>query len=66
MLFLLLLGRRLFRSTLYLNLRKELVKCYMCSVAFSSAETWTLRKADQKYLESGDGEGWRRLFGPIV
>ena len=25
--------------------------CYVCSTALCSAETWTLRKVDQKYLE---------------
>jgi hypothetical protein len=34
------------------------------------AETWTLRKVDQKYLlkvlKCGAGEGWRRSVGPIV
>jgi hypothetical protein len=34
-----------------LNLRKKLVKCYIWSMAFYGAETWTLRAADQKYLE---------------
>jgi hypothetical protein len=52
-----------------LNLRKKLVKCYIWSIALYGAETWTLRKVDQKYLESlkyGAGEVWRRLVGPIV
>jgi hypothetical protein len=40
----------LFVSELDLNLRKKLVKCYIWS--FYGAETWTLRKVDQKYLES--------------
>jgi len=42
----------LFASTLYINLRKKLVKCYIWSVALYGAETWKLRAADQKYLES--------------
>jgi hypothetical protein len=37
---------------LNLNLRKKLVKCYIWSIALYGAETWTLRKVDQKYLES--------------
>jgi hypothetical protein len=31
-----------------LNLRKKLVKCYIWSIALCGAETWTLRKVDQK------------------
>jgi hypothetical protein len=61
--------KTLFTSKLDLNLRKELVKCYICSVAFYGAEMWTLRKADQKYLEGlkcGAGKEWRRSVGPIV
>ena len=33
-----------------LNLRKKLVKCNIWSIAIYGAETWTLRKVDQKYL----------------
>ena len=59
----------LFTSKLDLNLRKKLIKCYIWSMALYGAETWTLRAADQKYLESlkcGAGEGWRRSVGPIM
>jgi hypothetical protein len=42
----------LFTSKFDLNLRKTLVKRYVWSLTFYSAETWTLRKADQKYLEN--------------
>jgi hypothetical protein len=44
----------LFTIKLDLNLSKKLVKCYIWSIAFYGAETWTLRKVDQKYLESLD------------
>ena len=44
--------KNLFTSTLDLNLRKILVKCYIWSMALYDAETWTLRAADQKRLES--------------
>jgi hypothetical protein len=44
--------RRLFTRKLYLNLGKKLVNCYIWSVALCGAETWTLRKVDQKYTES--------------
>ena len=47
-------------STLDLNLRKKLVKYYIWSMAFYGAETWTLRAADQKYLESFE-MCWRRM-----
>jgi hypothetical protein len=61
--------RRLFTSKqTYINLRNKLVKFYMSSRALYGAETGTLWKADQKYLQSlkcGDGEGWRSV-GPIT
>ena len=44
--------RLFFTSKLDLNLRKKLVKCYIWSMALYGAETWTLRAADQKYLQS--------------
>jgi hypothetical protein len=47
--------RALFTSTLDLELRKKLVKCcYSWSIALYGAETWTLRAADQKHLESSE------------
>jgi len=42
-------------SILDLNLRKKLVKCYIWSMA------WTIRAADQKYLESFEMWCWRRM-----
>jgi hypothetical protein len=44
--------KTLFTNKLDLNLRKKLVKCYNWSIALYGAETWTLRKINQKYLES--------------
>jgi hypothetical protein len=44
--------KNLFTSTLDLNLRTKLVKCYIWSMALYGAETWTLRAAYQKHLES--------------
>jgi len=44
--------KNLFTSTLDLNLRKKLVKCYIWTMAFYGAETSTLRAADQKHLGS--------------
>jgi hypothetical protein len=39
--------RALFTSTLDLELRKKLAKCYIWSIALYGAETWTLRAVDQ-------------------
>jgi hypothetical protein len=46
---------------LTLDLRTKLVKCYIWSIALYGAETWTLRKLDQKYLESFEMWYWRRM-----
>jgi hypothetical protein len=54
-------NKHLFICKLDLNLRKKLVKCYIWSIALCGAETWTLRKVDQKYLESFEMWCWRRL-----
>jgi hypothetical protein len=53
--------RTLFTSTLYLELRKKLVKCYIWSRAFYGAETWTLWAIGQKHLESFEMWCWRRM-----
>ena len=53
--------KTLFTSKLDLNLRKKLVKRYVWSMAFYGAETWTLRAADQNYLESFEMWCWRRM-----
>jgi len=42
-----------------LKLRKKRIKCYVWSIASQCAETWTLRKIDQKYLESFKMWCWR-------
>jgi hypothetical protein len=44
--------RRLLTSKLDLTLRQKPVKCQIWSIALHGAEMWTLRKMDQKYLES--------------
>jgi hypothetical protein len=44
-----------------LDLRKKLAKCYIWSIALYGAETWTLGKVDQKYLESFEMWCWRRM-----
>jgi hypothetical protein len=55
--------RAFFTSTLDLKLRKNLVKCYVCSIALYGAETWTLRavNVDQKHLENFEMWCWRRM-----
>jgi len=53
--------KTLFASKLDLNLRKKLIKCYIWGMAFYGAETWTLRAADQKYLESFEMWCWGRM-----
>jgi hypothetical protein len=35
--------------------------CYIWSIALYGAETWTLRKVDQKYLDSFEMWCWRRM-----
>jgi hypothetical protein len=53
--------RTLFTSTLDLELRKKLVKCYVWNIALYGAEIWTLRAMDQKHLESLEMWCWRRM-----
>jgi len=53
--------RTLFTSTLDLELRKKLVKCYVWSIVLYGAETWTPRAVDQKHLESFEMWCWRRM-----
>jgi len=50
-----------FTCKLDLNLRKKLAKCYIWSIAFYGAATWTLRKVDHKYLGSFEMWCWRRM-----
>jgi len=59
----------LFTSTLDLELRKKLVKCYIWSIALYGAETGMLQAVDQKHLESFEMWCWRRMeisVGPIM
>ena len=51
----------LFTSTLDVELRKKLVKCYIWSIFLYGAETWTLRAVDQKHMESSEMWCWRRM-----
>jgi hypothetical protein len=51
----------LYTSTLELELRKKLVKCYVWTIALYGAETWTLRSVNQKNLKSFEIWRWRRM-----
>jgi hypothetical protein len=53
--------KNIFTSKLDLNLRKKPVKCYIWSTVLYGAETWTLWKVEQKYLESFEMWCWRRM-----
>ena len=53
--------RALFTSTLDLKLRKNLVKCYIWSIALYGAGIWMLRAVDQEHLESFEMWCWRRM-----
>jgi hypothetical protein len=53
--------KTLFTTELGLNLRKKPVKCYIWSIALYGAETWTLWKVDQKYLESFEMQHWKKI-----
>ena len=53
--------KNLFINKLDLNLRKNLVKCYIWSMTLYGAETWTVRATDQKRLESFEMWCWRRM-----
>jgi predicted restriction endonuclease len=53
--------RTLFTSTLDLELRKKLAKCYVWSIALCGDETWTFRAVDQKHLGSSEMWCWKRM-----
>ncbi|KAI5715694.1 hypothetical protein M8J77_020891 [Diaphorina citri] len=44
-----------------LQLRKRFAKCFIWSVVLYGSETWTLRKKEEKYLESFEMWLWRRM-----
>ena len=52
---------RLFISKLNLKLKKKLVTCYSWSIAFSGAETLTLRTIGQEYLGCFEMWCWRGM-----
>ncbi|KAJ4447161.1 hypothetical protein ANN_09162 [Periplaneta americana] len=51
--------RSIFCALLEIKLRKKLLKCFVWSVALYGAETWRLRKSEEKrHLKCGYGEEW--------
>jgi hypothetical protein len=44
-----------------LNLRNELVKCYIWSIDLYGVETWTLWKVNQNYLKSFEVWRWGKM-----
>jgi hypothetical protein len=54
--------RRLFATANWIiNLRKKPLKCCIWIVVLCGADTWTLRKVDQKYPVSFEMWRWRRI-----
>jgi hypothetical protein len=53
--------KALLTSTLDLQLRKKIVKCYIWSTALYGDETWTLPAVDQEYLENFKMWCWRKM-----
>ena len=51
----------IFCGCLEKELRKRLVKCFVLSVALYGAETWTLRRNEQKRLETYEMWIWTRM-----
>ena len=52
--------KTLFTRKFDLNLRKKLLQCCIWRLVLYSAETWTLRKVDQKYRDSFEMCCWRK------
>ena len=53
--------RSIFCGPLEKELRKRLVKCFVWSVALYGAETWILRRNEQKWLKVFEMWIWRRM-----
>jgi len=53
--------KTLYTSKLDLNFRKKVVKCHIWSTVVCCAETWILRKIDQKYLENMKMRCWTKI-----
>ena len=44
-----------------MELKKQIIKCLVWSVALYAAETWTLTQADRSKLEAFEMWIWRRM-----
>ena len=53
--------RSIFCGPLEKELRKRLVKCFVCSIVLYGADTWTLRRNEQKRLEAFEMWVCRRM-----
>jgi hypothetical protein len=53
--------KNLFTSKLDLDLRNKPLECHLCNPALYRPDTWTLLKADQKYLETFTMRCCRRI-----
>ena len=53
--------RSIFCGPLEKELRKRLVTCFVWSVVLYGAETWTLRRNEQKQVEAFEMWVWRRM-----
>jgi hypothetical protein len=53
--------RRIFHQNFGINLGNEVIQCKICSIASFGAETWTLRKVDQRHPGSFEMLRWRRM-----
>ena len=53
--------RSIFCGPLEKELRKRVVKCFVWSVVLYGAETWSLRRNEQKRLEAFEMWVWRRM-----
>jgi hypothetical protein len=51
----------LLASKLNIELRKKIVKSYVCSTPLCDSETWALRNLERKYLESFGIKCWRTM-----
>ena len=51
----------LWTNKLNIQLRKELVRCYVWSIALYGSENWTLTKLERMYLESFEMWCWGRI-----
>jgi hypothetical protein len=58
--------KKKFCQEIRLKRKEKTSKMLHRSIDLYTAEIWTLRIIEQKYLESLEMWGWRRLVGPKV